>query len=252
MTKFSKFLALFTTAACFAFLGFVMVTLIAGPNWPGETGQFTNYTFEYTGGENPSWSAKNRATDQAVQGPNKVLPKKIVDVLNDIKQKQQDQIALLDKGNPQTQTPGIEGLENYINGYKSDQGAPIPGLRDILYKDIAALETKDDQLRQELAALRTDLETTTKKVTDTVASIESILIKTERRRGDIYRLQNLVAEMQTDEYRAIEHQKKLRDVWERYRGVIQRLEQRKAILENQLKQREGSNNNRQPQNVNAS
>lgn len=245
MTSFSKLLALFTTAACFAFLGFVMVTLIAGPNWPGETNKFTDYTFEYSGGENPTWAAKNRATDQAVQGPHKVLPKKIVDVLNDIKQGQQQQITLLDKGNPQTQTPGIEGLELYVN-------APNTGLREILYKDIAALEKKDAQLQQELSGLRTQLSNTTREVTDTVSNIESIFIKAERRRGDIYRLQNLVAENQTDEFRAIGHQKKLRDVWERYRGVIQRLEQRKAILERQLKERERSNFNNTPQDVNAS
>lgn len=250
MTTFSKILALFTTAACFAFLGFVMVTLIAGPNWPGETNQFTNYTFEYTGGENPTWAAKNRSTDQPIGGSSPVLPKKIVDVLNDIKQQQQQKITLLDKGDPQTQTPGIEGLEVYING---PPNAPDTGLRTILYKDIAALEKKDDSLQQELAALRTELAKTTVEVTDTVADIDSIFIKAERRRGDIYRIQNLVAETQTDEYRAIEHQKKLRDVWQRYRGVIERLEQRKAILERQLKERDGSNyDTKTPQNVNAS
>ncbi|MCA9068139.1 MAG: hypothetical protein KDA84_04415 [Planctomycetaceae bacterium] len=244
MTTFSKILALITTAACFAFLGFVLVTLIAGPNWPGETNQFTDYTFEYTSGENPTWAVKNRETDQTVGGSSPVLPKKIVDVLNEIKQDQQKQIELLDNGNLQTQTPGIDGLEIYVND-------PNNGLRAILYKDIAALERKDDQLQQELATIRTELEATTKEVTDTLASIESIFIKAERRRGDIYRLQNLVAESQTDEFRAIEHQKKLRDVWERYRGVIQRLEQRKTILEKQLKERESSNlNTETPQNVN--
>ena len=234
MTTFSKILALITTAACLAFLGFVMVSLIAGPNWQGETRNelFADYTFENSGGEKPTWSAKRRNTDQAVGGASPVLAKKLVDVLGEIKQQQQQRITVLDQGDAATKTVGIEGLDLYIND-------PNQGLRALLYKDIEALKQNHARLQNDLAAVQAEIEKATRDVTDTINAIESTYIKAERRRGDIYRLGNVVAESETDRYRAIEHQVKLRDVWQRYQGLIERLEQRKAVLERQLKQRPG-------------
>lgn len=245
MTTFSKILALLTTAACFAFLGFVMVSLIAGPNWPGETRDelFEEYAFEYTDGENPSWAVKQRDNDQAVGGGSPILPKKITDVLNQIKQEQDQRKRILEDGDPETKTAGIEGLDTYIND-------PNQGLKVLLYNDIEALQQNHARLQDDLAAVQAEIEKTTRDVTDTINTIESIYLKTERRRGDIYRLQNVVAESEADRFRAIEHQKKLRDVWERYQGVIARLEQRKAVLEKQLKQR-SAYESQQTVNVNA-
>lgn len=231
MTKFSKILALFTTAACFAFLGFVTVTLMAGPNWQGQTHSFPDYVFEYSGGENPSWSAKRRDNDQAVGGASPVLPKKIVDVLSQIKQEQQAEIALLDNGDPQKRIKGITQLDDEIHN-------PETGIEVLMYKDIAALNRYEDRLIEDLGRVQTAYETTTREVSDLLKTTEGIYIDAERRRGDIYRLQNLVAETETDSYRAIEHQKKLRDVWERYQGVIHRLEERNGVLREQLKQRQ--------------
>ena len=230
MTTFSKILALITTAACFAFLGFVTVSLIAGPNWVGETDDYPEYLFEYTPGEAPTWAAKRRDTDQAVGGASPILPKKIVEVLSQIKQDQAAKITLLDEGNPQTKTWGINGLETYLND-------PNQGIKALVFKDIAALNQQDAKLNADLSALRDALETTSRNVTMTVTGIEAIYLEAERRRADIYRLQNLVAEAETDRFRAIEHQEKLRDTWERYQGVIDRLKQRNEILSQQLEQK---------------
>jgi DNA repair exonuclease SbcCD ATPase subunit len=233
MTTFSKILALFTTAACFAFLGFVTVSLVAGPNWQGETNDYPNYVFEYTGGEAPTWAAKRRDNDQAVGGANKVLPKKIVEVLTQIEKEQKDRIALLDNGNPdpQNRVLGIGDLDALIHD-------PNQGIEVMLYKDIAALNRQEQKLQADIAKQRDALETTSREVTDQVTAIEAIYIEAERRRGDIYRLQNLAAEARTDEYRADEHQKKLRDVWERYQGVIAQLKQRNEILRKQLAEKQ--------------
>lgn len=233
MTTFSKVLALFTTAACFAFLGFVAVSLIAGPNWYGETHDFPDYTFEYSGGENPTWSAKRRDNDQAVGG-NAVLPKKLVDVLNDIKKDQQARIGLLDNGDPNTRTPGITELDTYLHD-------PNTGIQALMYKDIAALNQYEDRLEGDFAKLQTAVVETSGEVTELVAKIEGIYIEAERRRGDIYRLENLVAAANTDAYRTVEHQEKLRDVWERYQGVIGRLKERNEILRQQLSERQRRN-----------
>jgi hypothetical protein len=233
MTTFSKILALFTTAACFAFLGFVTVALIAGPNWQGETNNYPNYTFEYSGGETPTWSAKRRDDDQAVGGASPVLPKKLVDVLSQIKQEQQAKIGLLDNGDPQTQTVGIQELDQYLHDSEL-------GIQALLYKDIAALNRQETKLQGDLKIVRDSLETTSREVTDLVTTIESIYIEAERRRADIYRLQNLVAEAETDRHRSIAHQKKLRDVWERYQGVIDRLKERNEVLRQQLEQQQRS------------
>jgi hypothetical protein len=231
MTTFSKILALLTTAACFAFLGFVAVTLIAGPNWQAETNNFPDYTFEYSGGEEPTWAAKRRDNDQAVGGGSPVLPKKIVEVLSQIRQEQQAEITLLDDGDPQRQIWGINALDPYIHD-------PETGIEAMMYKDIAALNRNEAKLRADLVRLQDVWEDTHREVTDLVTLIEAIYIEAERRRGDIYRLQNVVAESETDRYRAIEHQKKLRDTWERYQGVISRLKERNEILREQVKARQ--------------
>ena len=231
MTTFSKILALFTTAACFAFLGFVTVSLIAGPNWAGETHEFPDYAFEYSGGENPTWSVKSRDNDQAVGGGSPVLPKKIVDVLNAIKQEQQAEITLLDEGDPQKGIKGINQLDDEIHNAET-------GIEVLLYKDIAALNQYRGKLVNDLERVQTANETTSREVTNLVTTVEGIYLEAERRRADIYRLQNLVAEAETDRYRAVEHQKKLRDVWERYQGVKHRLKERNQILQEQLKQKQ--------------
>lgn len=234
MTTFSKILALLTTAACIAFLGFVTVSLVAGPNWQGEIHNFPEYVFEYTGGENPTWAAKRRDNDQAVGGASPVLPKKLVDVLNEIKREQQAQIALLDNGDPATRTPGIQELDTYIHD-------PNTGIQALLRKDIAALNQYESRLEADLAQVRDAWVNSSREVTELVAEIEGIYLEAERRRGDIYRLENLVAEADTDAYRTIEHQKKLRDVWQRYQGVIGRLKERNEVLRQQLSEQQRRN-----------
>lgn len=238
MTTFSKILALITTAACFAFLGFVAVSLIAGPNWVGETDNFPNsnlYVFEYTGGENPTWAAKRRDNEQAVGSASPILPKKITEVLTQIKNDQQKrigeldaQIALVDGGDEPMKRVGL-------NSYQAD---PNQSIKVLLNKDIDALSQQQAKLHADLLALRDAHEATSRQVTMTVTNVEAVFLEAERRRGDIYRLQNLVTEAETDRFRAIEHQQKLRDTWERYQGIIKQLKQRNDILNKQVEQKQ--------------
>ncbi len=223
MTTLSKILALFITAASFAFLGFVMVSLVAGPNWEGMTHEFDNYTFENSGGENPEWSAKVRDDQQPAGGADKALPPKIVDVLNDIQTRQQQRIALLEQGDQAKSIVGIEGFEFSIND-------PNEGIKALILQDIRALKQYRQRLEEELANLSAALVQTTQEVSQKARDAELKFASAEERREDIYRLRNYVAESDADRFRSVEHQKKLRDTWERYQGVIARLKERNQQL----------------------
>ena len=232
MTTLSKILALVTTAACFAFLGFVMVSLVAGPNWQGMTheSEFDGYVFENSGGETPTWSVKRRDNQQTVGGPNKSLPPKIVDVLNEIENEQRQRIEFLDKGDRQKNIFGIDDLKNFINN-------PDEGIKALILQDIRALKQYGQRLEEELAALNDTLVQTTQEVSQKARDAELKFTSAEERREDIYRLRNFVTETDTDRFRAVEHQKKLRDAWERYQGVITRLKERNEQLRKLISER---------------
>ncbi len=232
MTTLSKILALVTTAACFAFLGFVMVSLIAGPNWQGMTHEpeFDAYVFENSGGETPTWSAKRRDNEQSVGSPSPSLPPKIVDVLNQIENEQRQRLTFLEEGDPQNNIYGINALDQAIND-------PNEGLKALILQDIHALKQYRQRLEEELAALNESLVQTTQQVSQKARDAELKFASAEERREDIYRLRNFVTEADTDRYRAVEHQKKLRDVWERYQGVITRLKERNEQLRKLVSER---------------
>ena len=235
MTTLSKILALITTAACFAFLGFVMVSLIAGPNWQGMTHEpeFDAYVFENSGGETPTWSVKRRDNEQAVGGPSPSLPPKIVDALNQIQNDQQQRLTFLEEGDPQKNIYGIKALDQAIND-------PNEGLKALILQDIRALKQYRQRLEDELAGLNDALVQTSQQVSQKARDAELKFTSAEERREDIYRLRNFVTETDTDRFRAVEHQKKLRDVWERYQGVITRLKERNEQLRSLISERKRS------------
>ncbi len=226
MTAFSKVLALLSTAGCFAFLGFVLVTMLAGPNWPGEAGKIDDYAFTRSSGEEPKWSAAYREEPKTPIGTSKVLPKTIVEVQKQILDRQEKELKDLEIQ--------IASREDYLNN-------PRTGLLAMVHQDIKALSQKERQLEKDLLATSNALIQKTKEITQLGRETEIIKVQAEYRRNDIYRLRNLVAEAETDRYRSIEHQEKLRDVYERYQGVINRLKQRNAQLK-QLKQQQQSGN----------
>jgi chromosome segregation ATPase len=122
-------------------------------------------------------------------------------------------------------------LEPYLND-------PNLGIKALLAKDIDALSQQQAKLQADLMGYRKAQEAVTQQVKMKVADVEAIFAEAELLRGDIYRLQNLVTEAETDRFRAIEHQEKLRDAWERYQGVIDRLKQRNEILRQQVQQKQ--------------
>lgn len=223
MTTFSKVLAVAVTIFCLAFVGVAGVAYVGGPNWEGRARDLDRYNFENSGGEQPKWSATDRIDGQAVGAPDAVLPKKIIDALKDEKADLATQISRYDTDNRAT------------GWYTADQyKAFATEAEKLLLQDIQALENYEQGLRTELAAVNEEIRKA-KLATSTAAQAAGTALKeAERLRDDIYRIQNLIAEVQTDTERTIAHQKKLRDVLERYQGTANRLELRRDQMKKRL------------------
>lgn len=222
MTTISKCLAVLTTFLCLAFLGVAAVNAVGGPNWETRADQLEDYSFTRSEGENPVWSASRRATGDSVGGTSPLLPQKLADALLDQTKRQRERIQTIEQGNPNTKAPSLDVLKSETKKAEA-----------LISADIHAMEAKEDQLRAELAALSDQVVKTTEQISKTALEAEKKHQKAARRREDIYRLRNLIEEIKTDRYRAIEHQKVLLDVLERYRGKVLRLERRNEILKQQ-------------------
>ena len=157
-----------------------------------------------------------------------------MDVLNHIQNDQQQRLEFLEKGEQQKSIVGIKGFEFSIND-------PNEGIKALILQDIRALKQYRQRLEEELANLNDSLVQTTQQVSQKARDAELKFASAEQRREDIYRLRNFVAEADTDRFRSVEHQKKLRDVWERYQGVITRLKQRNQQLRQLVSERNRSN-----------
>jgi hypothetical protein len=217
LTTISKVLAVLTTVFCLGFLGVAGVVALGGPNWLGIAESQDGYQFTYEPGQNPSWSVKDLDDGQSVGAPSPVLPQKVRDVLNDRLQEQTTEISELQ--------PKIEQLKGYI-----------ATTRQAILTDTAALDKYADGLRQQLATLGQQIRQTQEERSRLTLSAEQKLQEAERLRHDQYRLENLLVAAETDQFRAVEQQKKLRDTAERYQGLIDRLERRR----DQLQQRAGT------------
>jgi hypothetical protein len=215
LTTISKVLAVLTTVFCLGFLGVAGVVALGGPNWQGMAENLDGYQFTYEPGENPTWSVKDMEDGESVGGPGPVLPQKIRDALNDELQEQSTEIGELG--------PKIEQTKGYI-----------AATRQAIRSDVAALNRYADGLRQQLVALGQQIQQTQEERSRLTLSAEQKLQEAERLRHDQYRLENLVAAAGTDQFRAVDQQKKLRDTIERYQGMIDRLERRRDQLQQRL------------------
>ncbi len=222
LTTISKVLAVLVTVFSLGFLAIAGVAGIGGPNWKGiaET-ELPEYQFVQSEGENPTWSAKNLKTGQNVGSPSPVLAQKIVDALNEKKQQQQNRITELTQGS-QNQ-PSIPFLKQRIDATEA-----------FVWADINAIDASKEDLRTQIAGLNQQIHDAQTQLVEKARAAGALHEQAKLRRNDIYRLQNLVDELEADRFRIVELQAKLRDVRERYLGIINRLENRREQLKTRL------------------
>ena len=222
LTTISKILAVLVTVFSIAFLAIAGVAGVGGPNWKGIAEQeLPEYQFTRTEGENPTWSVKNLETGQNVGSPSPVLAQKIVDALNEKKQQQQNRITALTQGSPNQ--PSIPFLKQRVSTMQS-----------FIAADIRALEESANSLRTVIANLNQQVHDAQTQLAQKAQAAEALHDEAKLRRDDVFRLQNLVKELEADRFRIVELQAKLRDVRERYLGTINRLEHRREQLKTRL------------------
>lgn len=220
MTKISKVLVVFTTAACLAFLGFAAAVSVGGPNWQRIADEeLPEYTFEQSVGENPTWSAKVRASEESV-GTDPSLAAVVVKALEHKKR----QVDTRLNGDPSVNRPP---LSQQITNTK----ARLDEAKELAEKDEVALKKYEEQLVQQLQQLNRTIAQVSQEIVQKAQEAEAVQAETDERRGDVVRLREQLEALQEDRDRIVVQQQQLRDRIQRLEGTKGRLERRKEQLQ---------------------
>ena len=222
MTRISKVLVVFTTAACLAFLGFAAAVVVGGPNWQRITeDELPEYVFERSVGENPTWSAKLRGEDQAI-ATDPTFSKVVVAALEHKKRTLETKI----NGDPTKNEPPLDQQISVTQGR-------IEEARELAKKDRAALDRYAERLAQQLEQLNNQIAQVSQQIVQKTQEAEAVQSETDERRGDVIRLREQLEALEEDRDRVMAQQEQLRDRIARLEGTRARLERRKEQLERQ-------------------
>lgn len=208
MTKLAKVLVVFTTVMSLAFLAFIGVTALAGPNWQGTADQLDGYAFERTGGETPQWKVTESITGKDL-GTKPNLPAAIAAAQDDRLRAQNERKTALDQE--------IALADEAIKVEK-----PASEL------DAAGVNNRFAQLRDTLQQLDARIAELTRQGTQQAQQAEALRTEAAARRDDVARLQNELAGLRTDRFRVEEQIDQLNQRLVRLRGQIDRATRRQA------------------------
>lgn len=218
MNKFSKPLVVFTAAAAFAFLGFTAVSKVGGPNWQFEAEQLSpTYTIEEVESETGStWKVTDNVTKQAVSNPKpEVHASAVIAARKHLDAAQKKEIADL-------------------NAKTADAKAKLEAAVNLRGTDEKAMEARFQELSAKLDEVNKQILDARAETVRKSQEAQAIRAEGERRRGDVFRLERELQEIQADLFQAVEHQKYLRDQLERLNGMVGPLERRHQQLEEAL------------------
>lgn len=216
MTKIAKILAIFVAVMCLAFAGFAVVTTFGGPDWRAMTRApyFQHYNFAQGGAPDFTWTA-TRVSDGSQIGTSKRLPEVLVKVMDDILQRQQAELQVLNDREPQLKSR----VETLTRAKAEDE------------KALAAYETAQ---RDRLAAVRKQNETVAAEViaaTNEAQKVENLIAL---RREDVLALRRQVEELKADQFRLQQVQNNLESLLIQTQGDIQRATVREQGLQKQV------------------
>lgn len=210
MTKLSKVLVVFTTVMSLAFLAFIGVTAIGGPNWLATAQGLDGYTIERTGGENPTWKVTERVTGKDL-GSKQYLPQAI-------KAAQDDRI--------QAQQQRLTALDEEINRAKQAKEAEEP----VSKVDEEGIQSRFAELEKTLGDLDAEILKLTREGTEQAQQAEALRAEAAARRDDVARLQTELTQVRTDRYRIDEQITQLHRRLIRLHGQIDRAARRQEQL----------------------
>ena len=216
MTKYSKILAVCVLFACLSFLGFAAASWSGGINWEAEADQLTDYEFERSAGETPTWSVKHRISQSNISVPHsRVLASAVVAAQKDMIQRHQRKSQEL-----RSQLPPVEEeLNNAASFVKTDN---------------SAMKARQQKLQQALGVLTAATDQIAQQGIQKAQEVQAIHKQAANLREDVFRLQHQIIEMRSDRFLAEQQQLELRDLLTRVRGKIERLQRRQKQLKEML------------------
>lgn len=234
ITTLSKCLTVLATVASLGFLALVSLSAVGGVNFEGQLDEpeysdfiFTKSTDETTG--EVRWKAETRleryqepgnrasAFGKQVAAENaKVLPAVMIKALQMTQRYQQADLAELDQK--------IKDLKQRISDAEQSIQADRTALEKRIEGLIAALARKNQQLAE-----------TVRTINETKGNDLKKRQEAERRRIDIERLNNQIGILRADRERLLAQQQKLLVLLEELRGTVRLLQQRRNVLQQELK-----------------
>lgn len=212
MTKIGKALVVFVTVMSLAFVAFIGVTALAGPNWQAKADALDGYSFEALGGDVPQWKVTERVTGKDL-GTKQYLPAAVLAAQNDRAQTQQQRMTQLDQE--------IARLQGVLEAEKAAAAVDEQGI-----------ETRVAQLSQIIADLDQQILALTREGTAQAQQAERIRAEAGARRADVARLQSELSQVRTDRYRLAEQIAQLEQRLIRMGGQIDRAVRRQEQLQN--------------------
>jgi len=211
MTKAAKVLVVFTTVMSLAFLAFVGVTTVAGPNWQARAAELDGYTIERVPGDVPSYKVTERVAGKDL-GSKPNMPSAIVAAQND---------------RTQAQNARKTELDAQIAAVKLARDEESAASKD----DAAGVQLRLQRLSEELDRLDKEVLALTQQGTQKAQQAEAIRTDAAARRADVARVQNELAAVRADGFRVDEQIARLRQELIRIEGQIGRAERRRTQLQ---------------------
>ena len=218
MTKLGKALVVFVTVMSLAFVAFIGVTAIGGPNWRAQAAEMNDYGFKRAPGDVPTWEVTHRVSGEIVTNAPS-LPAALRDAQRHQQQQQTQAIAALDTD--------IKAAQTTIDAEKSASAADAEGID----KRLAQLNQLLGQLEQQVAEV-------TRQGTKQAELAGTTRAQVAARRGDVARLKTELSQVRVDRYRINEQIQQLEQRLIRLGGQINRADRRHQ----QLETREGGYN----------
>ena len=222
MTKIGKIIVVLIAFGSLAFMGFAFSVWSGGPNWQAEAEKLTDYVFEYTAGENPSWTGKEKSSGETIKtSPN------LASVV----------IA--------AQTHKLQKLQNEISEV---QGA-IPPIQQRLEEakklnaaDLESMKKRQDQLAAEYEQLNNQIVAASNEARNLAQQAHQLRTEAEHRREDVFRLQQEIAQIRTESYALEQKRVQLVDQLHRVENYVLNLERRHQQLTATVGQQTDSTN----------
>jgi len=214
ISTIGRVFTILTAMSSVAFMAFAVSRWVTIPDRVSEARQLGDFVLTRTEGETPSWSASTRLSGESVSTSTNVS--KVLEAM--YQRGTQDAQAELTQYQEQ-----IPFLEKDIQSAKTTSE-----------QDSAAVKTKVDQLLTQIKQIDEVVVQLTTDAEREKAKAQKTQQTRERRRGDVYRIQEDLAEVLTDQARALQLQNQLTDMIRRVQGNYVKLQTRRQQLKKSL------------------